>query len=394
MTYHQARLKQRLEHLAILPLVWLGYAIAQFYKKPHAGQVFLIYPNRDRGGSYKVNADIAQLLSPYAPLQLFTKKELNGGFRHLFNIQGTTQLDVSHLIDNKWYHFLNVVWRGIIAGWVNRCPQPVVFGGECIYFYKLLPHLRSGVKTIELCHVNRWLNYTQAFVPYIQHRVFSTQKILRDHAAQYTAQQVPAHYHSRLQFIDNKVDIPLPFWPSATHLQVLFIGRGSPQKRVPLMAQIAWQVKQIAPNIQFTLVGDVEELVPQHIKPLVTILTHINQAAQLTQLYRQHHVLVLTSLFEGLPIVVMDMMAQGRPIISTAVDGIPDYVQHEHNGLLINDIHNPEAVVAQGVAHILRLHQNPALLQQLAHNARQFACAHFSSAVFDKSYLQLLAPKG
>jgi glycosyltransferase involved in cell wall biosynthesis len=394
MTYRQARLKQRAEHFCLLPLVWLGMAIAIFYKKPNRGQVFLIFPNRDRGGSYKVNADIAQLVAPQLPLLLFTKKERNGGFRHLFNIEGTTLLDISAQIDNKWYHAINVVWRGILAAWINQCPQPVVFGGECIYFYKLLPHLRKRVKTIELCHVNQWLNYTQAFVPFIQHRVFSTQKILRDHATQYASHRVPAQYHSRLQFIDNKVDIPEPFWPTATHLQVLFIGRGSPQKRVPLMAEIAKQVKQQQPEIQFTLVGDVEALVPNDVKPLVTIRTDVNKAEQLTALYRQHHVLVLTSLFEGLPIVVMDMMAQGRPIISTAVDGIPDYVQHEHNGLLINDVLNEDAVVSQGVTHILRLAADDALLRQLGANARQFALAHFSSVVFDESYLQLLVPRG
>ena len=393
MNYNSARLKQGFEQLTISPLVLLGRFIALFYRMPNPDGYFLIYPNRDRGGSYKVNADIAQLIANINPLIIFTKHELNGGFRHLFDIPGVKILDIHKQIDNKLFHVINIIWRGIIASWINRCEAPVLLGGECIYFYKLLPHVKKETKTIELCHVNKWLNYTQAFIPFIDIRLFSTHKIQRDVAAQYKKNLVPEPYFERLNFIDNKVDIPDEFWPENKHLNVLFVGRGSPQKRVPLMAEIAKRVKGFRPDIQFTLVGDVDALVPDEIKRLVTIRNDINKAEQLQQLYRNHDVLILTSLFEGLPIVVMDMMAQGRPIISTAVDGIPDYVQHSVNGLLIDDILNEEHVISKGVEHILWLDDDRVLLNTLSLNARAFALSHFSRKVFDESYLKLLEKK-
>jgi glycosyltransferase involved in cell wall biosynthesis len=391
MTYRTARWKQTAEHICLLPLVWIGRIIGMFYKVPKPGGIFLIYPNRDTGGSYRVNADIATLFSSYKPLMIFTKHELNGGYRHLFEIEGVTTLDISKQIDNKYLHFINVIWRGIIAQWIRQTDNPVLFGGECIYFYKLVPHVYKKATCIELCHVNKWLLYTQAFAPMIHHRVFSTQKIMRDHAVMYHENGIPIELKSRLQFIDNKIDIPAAHWESRAHLQVLFVGRGSPQKRVHLVAAIAEKVKQLRPEIGFTLVGDVEALVPEQVKPLVTIRTDINKASLLQPLYQSHDVLILTSLFEGLPIVVMDMMAQGRVVVSTAVDGIPDYVKHMDNGMLIDAVKDEAEVIKQGVEIILALDDNPALLRKLSASARQFALAHFSAHAFDDAYRKLFA---
>lgn len=390
MTYSHSRIKQSIEHILLLPLVFIGRVIACFYRVPSKGGLFLIYPNRDTGGSYKVNADIAHLMQTKQPIMIFTKKERNGGYRHLFNVPRAIIIDINRQIDNKYLHFINVVWRGIIAQWVRQVQHPVVFGGECIFFYKIIPHVHTVARCIELCHVNQWLNYTQAFAPMIDARVFSTQKILRDHAAMYGNGGIPLALRNRLHFIDNKISIPTEHYEQHEHLQVLFVGRGSPQKRVHLVAAIAAEVKKMRPNIQFTLVGDVNHLISESIKPFVTIRNDINSAALLQPLYRSHDVLLLTSLFEGLPIVVMDMMAQGRVVVSTAVDGIPDYIKHLQNGILIDEVKNEAAVVEKGVKCLLYLDENKTLVRELSIAARQFALSHFSATAFDSAYKALL----
>lgn len=391
MTYYTARWKQTIEHFCLLPMIWVGRIIGRLYKLHNPGGIFLIYPNRDTGGSYKVNADIAKLFSKHKPLMIFTKRELNGGYKHLFEIEGATTLDISRQIDNKYFHFVNVIWRGILTQWILSTKNPVLFGGECIYFYKLVPHVYKKATCIELCHVNKWLLYTQAFAPMIHHRVFSTQKILRDHEAMYHKSGIPLSLKTRLRFIDNKIDIPDEHWENHAHVNVLFVGRGSPQKRVHLVAAIAERVKNLRPEINFTLVGDVQKIVPDHIKPLVTIRTDINKPSLLQPLYQSHDILILTSLFEGLPIVVMDMMAQGRVVVSTAVDGIPDYVKHMENGLLIDAVLDEEDVIKKGVEAILQLDDEPALVRKLSASAREFALANFSADAFDDAYRKVFA---
>jgi glycosyltransferase involved in cell wall biosynthesis len=390
MTYRQARIKQSIEQAAIFPLVLLGRFIGIFYRINNPGGYFFVFPNRDTGGSYKVNADLANLVKDKKPVLLFTKHERNGGFRHLFEIEGAKIIDLSSQIDNKWLHFINIIWRGIIASSVNRCTRPVLFGGECIYFYKLLPHVAKKTWRVELCHVNIWLNYTQAFIPFIDKRIFSTEKIRRDHEHQYQQNRVPKKYFERLVFIDNKIPIPEEYWPAYKHVSVLFVGRGAPQKRACLVAEIAKRVIAIRPQIKFTMIGDVLNVVPDDVKKIITIRTDIADPKQLIQFYKNNNVLILTSLFEGLPIVVMDMMAQGRVVLSTAVDGIPDYLKHMQTGVLINEVKDEKKLINQAVDFILMLDDDEALVKRLSANARAFALSHFSAKVFDDSYKKML----
>jgi glycosyltransferase involved in cell wall biosynthesis len=45
--------------------------------------------------------------------------------------------------------------------------------------------------------------------------------------------------------------------------------------------------------------------------------------------------LVLTSAIEGLPVVIMEALALGRPVIATCVGGIPELVRPDENGWLV-----------------------------------------------------------
>ena len=47
-------------------------------------------------------------------------------------------------------------------------------------------------------------------------------------------------------------------------------------------------------------------------------------------------VFVLSSLWEGQPIVLLEAMAAAKPVVATAVDGIPEIVEDGKSGLLVN----------------------------------------------------------
>lgn len=86
------------------------------------------------------------------------------------------------------------------------------------------------------------------------------------------------------------------------------------------------------------------------------------------------HVFALPSLFgEGMPMVVLEAMAVGLPIVSTRVEGIPQVVREGQDGLLVE----PNDPVA--LARVLGdLAQDPARCLTMGANARQRQAESFS----------------
>lgn len=55
---------------------------------------------------------------------------------------------------------------------------------------------------------------------------------------------------------------------------------------------------------------------------------------ELFDIYREADILCLPSYTEGLPLVILEAMANGVAVIATKVGGIPEIIKHMHNGLL------------------------------------------------------------
>jgi len=389
MTYRAAVIKRNFELALMFPFVFLGKLAGRLFPLKTKHRIFLFFPSADIGGSVKVNIDITECIRDQHPLIIFSKKPNNNQFKSLFESQGVRIIDLHKYIDNKLYHFVNFFFRGVLSAWINKQEHPVIFGGESLFFYKMLPHVKQKTKTIELCHLNTWIDFSQAFAKYIDVRIFSTPKIKRDVENQYRNNHLPRSFFDKLLFIDNKVDIP-PYEEIANNiLQVIYVGRGAPQKRVHLIAQIARKMHDTGSPVHFSFVGDVENIIPQDVRQYCTLYGNIKDEDRLHELYRTSDVLLLTSAYEGLPIVVMDMMARGKVVVSTAVDGIPDYISHEKNGLLIDE-KDENKIVERGVDLLNQLIKNPAAKKHIGLESYQYAVTHFSGKTFCETYRKLL----
>ena len=94
-------------------------------------------------------------------------------------------------------------------------------------------------------------------------------------------------------------------------------------------------------DIHLTLVGDgelrpeIEGLIAaQSLRGHVTLTGWLDEAGVRAQLAASH-ALVLPSFAEGLPMVVMEAMAQGRPALATAIAGVPELVTPGETGWLV-----------------------------------------------------------
>jgi glycosyltransferase involved in cell wall biosynthesis len=196
---------------------------------------------------------------------------------------------------------------------------------------------------------------------------------------------------SRLSYIDNWVDIPPYKEKKASTLNVLFVGRGAAQKRVHIISAIAEQLMRANPAITFTFVGDVASFLSPYVLSNATYFEFVNDKDKLYDLYDQADILLLTSAFEGLPIVIMDMMARGKVVVSTAVDGIPDYIEHLKTGLLIEEIKNEQIIQEKGVELIEMLFNDRALLHKIGLEARITALQKFDRNIFEEKYKALFS---
>ncbi len=389
MTYRTAVLKRKVELVILFPFVLLGKLAGNLFPLKTKHTVFLFFPSADIGGSIKVNADITTCIKEQKPLIIFSKKPKNNQFHHLFEMESVRIIDLHRYIDNKWFHFINIFFRGVLASWINKAEKPVVFGGEGIYFYKVIPHLKKEVKNIELCHLNTWFNFSQAFINYIDCRIFSTPQIKRDVEKQYRLNNLPQKFFDRLFFIDNKVEIPAYKEIVNPVLQVIYVGRGAPQKRVHLIAEIAKKMKTQNRPVHFSFIGDVEKIVPEATQEFCTLYGNVKDENELHTIYQQSDVLLLTSSYEGLPIAIMEMMARGKVIVSTAVDGIPDYITHKENGLLITET-DESKIIETGINLLELLIADPALKKAIAKNSYSYAVKHFSGETFCSTYKGIL----
>lgn len=387
MSHRSGVLKRRLEYIGMLPFVLAGMLYGRLFPLKKKTSTFLFYPSADIGGSIKVNADIANCIKDQQPLIIFSKRPKNNGHLELFS--HFEVLDLSQQIDNKLYHFVNFFYRGVLAAWINKAPNAVIFGGESLFFYKMLAHVNKRVRRIELCHLDTWLPYSIGFIDLITLRIFSTVKLMKDVEDQYKAEGLDPSFAKKLRFAENMIPIP-PYEPVHNEkLEVVFIGRGAPQKRVPLTAAIAEALyKQQAP-VHFSFVGDVEKVIDPANYPYCTFYGNVRDEALMQQIYKTSDVLILTSAYEGLPLVVMQMMAHGRIVMSTAVNAIPDYVRHMDNGLLIRAT-GEEAIVEEGAALLQWLIAHPEAKESFGRRGREIAIEKFSGEVFCREFRNFL----
>jgi L-malate glycosyltransferase len=390
VNYKTAIIKRNIEAVFIFPFVWSGKILSSFFSLKTHHEVFIFSPSADIGGSVKVNYDLCSCLADKSPLVIFSKKPKNNEFLEQFNITGVRTIDLHRYVDNKWYHFVNLFYRGVIASWINKVENPIIIGGESLFFYKVLPHIKKNARRADICHLNTWFNYTQQFIKDLDVRIFSTAKLKRDAEALYKKNNLPAVYYSRLNFIDNKVNIPGRFQNINSTLSVVFIGRGAPQKRVHIIAAIAKKLYEMKANIHFSFVGDVEKIINPADYSYATFYGNIKDRNKMEEIYKTSDVLLLTSAYEGLPIAVMEMMAHGKVVVSTAVDGIPDYITNGENGFLLEDNIDENKIIEEAIFVLQNLANNKTLLQEVGENSRLYAEKHFSGKTFCEKYRSVL----
>jgi glycosyltransferase involved in cell wall biosynthesis len=157
------------------------------------------------------------------------------------------------------------------------------------------------------------------------------------------------------------------------------VARLQPEKGVADFLRAAARVCAAVPDARFLVAGDGplrEELLALAgrlgVGERVRFLGYRADARALIGLL---DVLVVPSLTEGTPLIVLEAMAAGIPVVASAVGGIPDQIRHNKEGLLV-----PAGDPAALAEALLELLQDPDRARSLGEAALRRADSEFNHA--------------
>lgn len=158
---------------------------------------------------------------------------------------------------------------------------------------------------------------------------------------------------------------------------VTMISCLKPQKQPQDFIRVASRVAQELPNVRFLLVGDgalrqaVEGLLDKFKLRQKVIL--LGWRKDIPRILSITDVLVLTSLWEGLPIAVLEAMASSKSVIATDTGGIAQVIIDRDNGFLVK----PADITAMSEKLVILL-RNERLRQIIGAKARDALGEDFS----------------
>lgn len=172
---------------------------------------------------------------------------------------------------------------------------------------------------------------------------------------------------SRLHLIPNGVDSevfkPLPDSgalrerhriPTSAPL-IGFVGRLAQEKGPSVFVQAALHVHRCMPAARFVMIGEgplrgeIEGLIARFDMDYVHLagLQH-----DMPNVYAELDLVVSTSHSEAMPLVLMEAMACGVPVIATRIGGVPDIVLHSVTGILVSP--NDDEAIARAILDLLK----------------------------------------
>ena len=178
-------------------------------------------------------------------------------------------------------------------------------------------------------------------------------------------------------------------------MTIIAAGRLHPQKGFDTLLEAFQTVAASEPNVHLLLVG--EGPLRAHLKARIIALNLVNRVTMtgyrkdLPRLMAACDMFVLSSIWEGMPNVLLEAMAAGLPILATNVEGVPDVLLPADAGLLVTP-----PVAAEFVKTIQHLLHHPQAALEMGRRAQDYSRKELtwetSIREYDCLFTDLLAP--
>jgi glycosyltransferase involved in cell wall biosynthesis len=353
--------------------------------------LFFFFPFYHIGGAERVHIDILKTISDKKPWVFITNQSENDAFSSEFSKYAKI-FDISSFCGKyRW------ITKKIISNKINKTNYPVTFACNSHFYYNLIPSLNKKVRCTDLVHafsdkgILAAEDWSLPRIDRLNNRIFISKRTIQDLKEQYAKNKVPLSYLNNIQYIPNQVYVPKAY-EEKTHrdiLNALYVGRGTNEKRVHLIAEIAMQCSLLNLPIKFELVGNVKSSINSKYYPYLNFTGEIKEADILLEKYKEADILLITSFREGFPMVVMEGMANGVVSLCTNVGDIPAHITNQLNGIIITSQQEPE-IVTSFINEIKNLCSDRKKLSAISKKAYEYANINFSYEKFRLHYRELL----
>lgn len=343
--------------------------------------IFFIIPHHHIGGAERVHLEIVKSLK-LKPIVFFDSSDgtvLSEEFRR-----------------NAYCFFVINQKRKKLATYVIQISSYLLpltlFGCNSGFFYHILSKIKKDVKVIDLTHAFSFPE--QGFeisslncIHLLDKRVVINNRTLEDYRLLYEKKNIDDVYLNRFKVIPNGIKIGEfisdDIFARFNDFTIGFVGRNSKEKRPEVFFKL---VKNVG-NIRAKAIGD-NFINFKKTHKEVRYFEGSNNPELIRKEFAEISLLIVPSSREGFPLVIMEAMELGIPVISTNVGSISDHVIDDVNGF-VSDNNSESGFIEFAQDKILQLSSNKELYSKLSINAREYAVNNFCIDSFKEKYRSL-----
>lgn len=140
---------------------------------------------------------------------------------------------------------------------------------------------------------------------------------------------------------------------------------------------------QISKKITVAIFGKAKDFDTSQIPFQVVNLGQISSLEKMTEVYAMADLFILPSLEDNLPNTVMESLACGTPVVAFDIGGIPEMVEHEKTGIIVDEI--SAETLANGILKAIESHD----IEKWSSNARHKVEEEYNQQTVAQKYIQV-----
>jgi glycosyltransferase involved in cell wall biosynthesis len=257
-------------------------------------------------------------------------------------------------------------------------------------WYGLMVGLLVGARRVETIHnTYHWLSRRELTAYGLYTRLADRIIAVSEVVARFTSENIPFVRSKSITVIHNGVDanrfsnverdsnLRASLGIKSTDIVLGFVGRLEVQKGLEYLLAALEMLRPELPQVVCVIVGEgsqMQSLKERCLRSGLTNVVFTGFTRDTTPYYWLFDFFVLPSLFEGMPMSLIEAMAASRPVIASRVGGVAEAVEDGVSGLLVE----PQNI-GELVENIRYLATNPARREEIGRHAGRRVRQKFSA---------------